>query len=191
MINAMRMLAVFLLAAGLAAPAAAAASKARAAAKLIGLDGKPAGHASFQQTSHGVLIEIELRGLQPGAHAIMIHTTASCDPKKFFTSAGPDFSLEPTKPHGFLAKGGARAGDLPNQFAAADGTLHASMITNAFSLGNGKKSIFDRDGASIIVHAKADDYTTQPDGNAGPRLACGTIVRTAGPRQRAPHRAHK
>jgi Cu-Zn family superoxide dismutase len=190
MINAMRVLAVCLLAAGLAAPAAAA-PKARAAARLIGLDGKPIGQASFQQTSHGVLIELELRGLQPGAHAIMIHTTAACDPKKLFTSAGPDFSFEPTKLHGFFVKGGPRAGDLPNQFAHADGTLHASTITNAFSLGNGKKSIFDRDGASIIVHAKADDYATQPDGNAGPRLACGTIVRTQGPRQRAPHRAHK
>jgi Cu-Zn family superoxide dismutase len=192
MINAMRLLAVFLLAAGLVAPADAAPS-ARATARLIGLDGKPAGRASFQQTSHGVLIEIELRGLRPGAHAIMIHTTASCDPKKLFTSAGPDFSLEPTKLHGFLVKGGPRAGDLPNQFAAADGTLHASMITNALSLGNGKKSIFDRDGASIIVHAKADDYVTQPDGDAGPRLACGTIIRTAAPgtRKGASHRTHK
>jgi len=190
--NMMVALAIFLLAAGLAAPAGAA-SKARAAAKLIGLDGKPMGRASFQQTSHGVLIEIELRGLPPGAHAIMIHTTASCDPKKLFTSAGPDVSFEPTKLHGFLVKGGPRPGDLPNQFAAADGTLHASMITNAFSLGNGKKSIFDRDGASIIVHAKADDYTTQPDGDAGPRLACGTIIRTVAPgtRKGASHRAHK
>ncbi|MGC9954090.1 MAG: superoxide dismutase family protein [Rhizomicrobium sp.] len=190
--NVMRVLVVFLLAAGLAVPAGAA-SKARAAAKLIGLDGSPVGRASFQQTSHGVLIEIELRTLQPGAHAIMIHTTASCDPKKLFTSAGPDLSFEPTKLHGFLVKGGPRPGDLPNQFAAADGTLHASMITNAFSLGNGKKSIFDRDGASIIVHAKADDYTTQPDGNAGPRLACGTIIRTVAPgsRKAGSHRTHK
>jgi Cu-Zn family superoxide dismutase len=192
MINTMRVLAVFLLAAGLAAPAAAA-PKAHAAAKLIGLDGKPMGRAGFQQTSHGVLIEIELRGLQPGAHAIMIHATAACDPKKLFTSAGPDFSFEPTKPHGFFVKGGPRAGDLPNQFAAADGTLHASTITNAFSLGNGKKSIFDRDGASIIVNANADDYATQPDGDAGPRLACGTIVRTVAPgsRKGASHRAHR
>ena len=191
--NAMRALVLFLLAVGLAAPSAAAASKAHAVAKLIGLDGKPAGRASFQQTSHGVLIEIELRGLQPGAHAIMIHTTAACDPKKLFTSAGPDFSFEPAKLHGFFVKGGPRPGDLPNQFAAADGTLHASTITNALSLGNGKKSIFDRDGASIIVHANADDYTTQPDGDAGPRLVCGTIIRTVAPgtRKGGSHRAHK
>ena len=53
--------------------------------------------------------------------------------------------------------------------------------------------LFDRDGASIIVHARADDYATQPDGNAGPRLACGTIIRTVAPgtRKGASHRAHK
>jgi Cu-Zn family superoxide dismutase len=190
--NVMRVVVVFLLAAGLAAPAVAA-SKAHAVAKLIALDGKDIGKANFLATSHGVLIEIELRGLQPGAHAIMIHTTASCDPQKLFTSAGLDFSFEPAKLHGFLVKGGPRPGDLPNQFAAADGTLHASMITNAFSLGNGKKSIFDHDGASIIVHAKADDYTSQPDGNAGPRLACGTIIRTVAPgsRKAGPRRKQK
>ena len=171
--------------------ATAAASKAHAVARLIGLDGKTTGQANFQATSHGVLIEIDVRGLTPGAHAIMIHTTASCDPKKLFTSSGPDLSFEPTKLHGYV-KGGPRPGDLPNQFAGDDGRLHASMLVNAFSLGNGKKSIFDRDGASIVVHARADDYATQPDGNAGPRIACGTIMRTVGPKARkgASHRTH-
>ena len=123
----------------------------------------------------------------------MIHTTASCDAKKLFTSAGPDLSFEPTKLHGFFVKGGPRPGDLPNQFAGQDGRLHASMIVNAFSLGNGKKSIFDRDGASIIVNARGDDYTTPPDGNAGPRIACGTIIRTVGPgtRKGGSRRTHK
>lgn len=182
---------VLLSASGLAAPALGAA-KAHAVAKLIGLDGKQVGQASFQQTSHGVLIELEVRGLAPGAHAVMLHTTASCDPKKLFTSAGPDFSFDPPKAHGYFAKGGPRAGDLPNQFAATDGTLHASMISNAFSLGNGKKTIFRPAGASIIVHARADDYTTPPDGNAGPRLACGTIIRTVAPgsRKAAARRKH-
>jgi len=183
---------ILLLALAAIGPAHAAA-KAHAVAQLIGLDGKPMGQAHFQQTSHGVLIEIDVRGLPPGAHAVMLHTTASCDPKKLFTSAGPDFSLEPAKLHGYLVKGGPRAGDLPNQFAGADGRLHANVIVNAFSLGNGKKSIFDRDGASIIVHGRADDYTTQPDGNAGPRLACGTIIRTIAPgtRKGGSHRTHR
>jgi Cu-Zn family superoxide dismutase len=53
-----------------------------------------------------------------------------------------------------------------------------------FALGNGKKSIFDRDGAAIIVHARADDYASQPAGNSGDRIACGVIVRTVGPKAR-------
>ncbi len=53
-----------------------------------------------------------------------------------------------------MVKGGPHPGDLPNQFASADGTLHASLLSNMFSLGNGKKSLFDRDGASIILHAR-------------------------------------
>ena len=178
--NFARAVIAFLLVVGFTAPTLAA-QKAQAVARLIGLDGKEMGKANFQATSHGVLIEIALRGLAPGAHAVMIHTTASCDPKTRFTSAGPDLAFEPTKLHGFLAKGGPRPGDLPSQFAGADGVLHATLITNAVSLGNGKKSIFDRDGASIIVNANADDYMSQPDGNSGPRVACGTIIRTIGP----------
>ncbi len=187
-----RHLVVCLLAAGLAAPAGAA-SKVQAFAKLIGLNGKEVGKADFLAVSRGVLIEIELRGLQPGAHAIMLHTSAACDPKKLFTSAGPDLNFDPPKPHGFLVKNGPRPGDLPNQFAAADGMLHATMISNSFSLGNGKKSIFDRDGVSIIVNAKGDDYTTQPDGNSGARIACGTIIRTQAPtaRNAASRRKHE
>lgn len=181
--NFARVVAAFLLAAGFAI-SAQGAKKAEAVARLTGLDGKEMGKAHFQATSHGVLIEIALHGLAPGGHAIMIHTTASCDPKTKFTSAGPDLAFEPQKLHGFLANGGPRPGDLPSQFAGADGELHATLITNAVSLGNGKKSLFDGDGASIIVNAKADDYTSQPDGNAGPRIACGTIIRTIGPGSR-------
>ena len=173
-------------------PVMAAASKARAVARLALRDGRPAGTASFVATSHGVLIELDLRGLTPGPHAIHIHTSGNCDAKVGFTSAGPDLSFEPTKLHGFLAPHGPHPGDLPNEFAAADGSLHASVISNAISLGNGKKSIFDRDGASLIVHAKADDYVSQPAGNAGERVACGVIIRTAAPgaRKGAKRKAH-
>jgi Cu-Zn family superoxide dismutase len=177
----------------LSPPALAAASKARAIAKLAGTDGAAMGTASFTATSHGVLIQFDLKGLSPGVHAIHIHTSGNCDPKVAFTSAGPHFSPEPNKMHGYLAAHGVHAGDLPNQFAASDGTLHASVISNAFSLGNGKKSLFDRDGASIVVHAKGDDYVSQPAGNSGDRVACGVIMRTVAPgsRKGPKHRTHK
>lgn len=171
----------------------AAASKARAIAHLTARDGKSVGTANFIATSHGVLIEYDLKGLAPGAHAIHIHTSGNCDAKVAFTSAGPDLSFEPTKAHGFLAPHGPHPGDLPNEFAANDGTLHASVIDNQISLGNGKKSIFDRDGASLIVHAKADDYVSQPAGSSGDRIACGVIERTVAPgaRKGVKRKAHK
>ena len=172
-------------------PAIGAASKARAIAKMIGADGQPAGSVTFTATSHGVLMVLDLKGLTPGAHGIHIHTSGNCDPKAAFTSAGPHFSDDAKKMHGYLAEHGMHAGDLPNQFAASDGTLHATAISNAFSLGNGKKSIFDRDGASIIVTAGADDYRSQPDGRSGGRVACGVIMRTVAPGARPHGGAHR
>src|ERR1700743_3354928 len=145
--------------------AEAAASKARAVANLKTASGEAAGAITFAATSHGVLITYDLKGLTPGPHASHLHTSGNCDPKVAFTSAGPDLSFDPTKMHGYFAQHGPHAGDLPNEFAAADGTLKASTISNAFSLGNGKKSIFDRDGASIVVNARGDDYVSQPNGN--------------------------
>ena len=176
----------------LAAAPGLAAQKPHAAAKMSGLDGAALGTIDFAQTNHGVMITFDLHGLTPGAHGIHVHTSGNCDAKTKFTSAGPHFSPEP-KNHGFMVKGGPHPGDLPNQFADAQGALHASTLTNMFSLGNGKKSIFDRDGASIIVHAKADDFASQPAGNSGDRVACGVIVRTVGPAQRkgAKRNAHK
>jgi len=176
------------------APAAmAAASKARAVAKLSGLDGSAMGTVTFTATSHGVLMQFDLKGLTPGVHGIHIHTSGNCDAKVAFTSAGPHFSPAPGKMHGYLAPHGIHAGDLPNEFAATDGTLRAIIISNAFSIGNGKKSIFDRDGASIIIDARGDDYFSQPSGNAGDRVACGVIMRTIAPgsRKGGAHRTHK
>jgi Cu-Zn family superoxide dismutase len=160
---------------------ATAALKARAIAHLTGLDGKPAGTVDFAGLNHGVLVTFDLHDLAPGAHGIHLHTSGNCDAKSGFTAAGPILSLAPGKKHGFLAEGGPEAGDLPNQFAGADGRLHASVVTNSFTLGNGKKSIFDRDGVAIIIDQRGDDYRTQPLGNAGNRIACGVIVRTRGP----------
>ena len=167
-----RISAVTLLGLVLAAAPAAAAQKAKAIARLASLAGKPVGTAEFAAVNRGVLITFDLHDLPPGAHAIHLHTSGNCDAKSGFTAAGRILTLIPGKQHGFLAEGGPEAGDLPNQFAGADGRLHASVIANGFSLGNGKRSIFDRDGVALIVDARGDDYRTQPLGNAGDRIAC-------------------
>jgi Cu-Zn family superoxide dismutase len=169
------------LAAGLTMAATAGPT---ASARMIDGAGRPAGEAHFRAAPHGVLIEVRVTGLTPGPHAVLIHANGACDPRTGFASAGPVLDFELGRPHGYFAKGGPKPGDLPLQFAAADGTLHASLYSTAISLGDGKRSIFGRNGVSIIVHASSDDYLTQPDGRAGARLACGTIIRAAQPRKR-------
>ena len=166
--------------------------KAHAVADFVGTNGSTIGHADFSQTSHGVLIEIELHGLTPGPHAVHVDSVGICDSRKQFSSAGSHLSLEP-RAHGYFARGGPHEGDLPNQFAAQDGSVHATTISNAFTLGNGTKSIFGRQGASIVLDAAADDYWSQPAGNSGRRVACGVIKRTIAPGTRkAPERqTHK
>ena len=168
-----------LFAALLAVPAMA---KPRAVAHLKGLDGKPVGTVTLLAVNRGVLIQFDLSDLPPGAHGVHLHVSGNCDPKTGFTSAGPILSVGAvTKRHGFLAEGGPLAGDLPNQFAGADGRLHAETLAPGFSLGNGKRSIFDKDGVAIIVDQRGDDYRSQPMGESGARIACGVVIRTQGP----------
>jgi Cu-Zn family superoxide dismutase len=184
----MTRLIALLAALSLLAPPALAAQKAHATARLAGLDGKALGTAEFSAVNHGVLIVLDLHDLPPGAHGVHLHVSGNCDAKSSFTKAGPILSTVPGKQHGYLAEGGPEAGDLPNQFAGADGRLHASMVTTAFTLGNGKKSIFDRDGVALILDQRGDDYRTQPLGNAGNRIACGVVMRTIGPASRKRHK---
>ncbi|HZQ40359.1 MAG TPA: superoxide dismutase family protein [Rhizomicrobium sp.] len=179
-----RPLILCVLALGLVSEPAMAARKAHAIARLVGRESKPVGMVDFATVTRGVLITFDLHDLPPGPHGIHLHTSGNCDAKSAFTAAGPILTLIPGKQHGFLAEGGPEAGDLPNQFAGADGRLHASTLTSAFSLGNGKRSIFDRDGVAVIVDARGDDYRTQPLGNAGDRIACGVVIRTVGPATR-------
>ncbi|MES2293255.1 MAG: superoxide dismutase family protein [Pseudomonadota bacterium] len=167
---------------GIAVLAAPACAKPRAVAHLKALDGKPVGTVNFQTVDRGVLIEFDLANLPPGPHGIHLHVSGNCDPKTGFTSAGPILGLGPViRKHGFLAEGGPLAGDLPNQFAGADGHLHAQTLVNSFGLGNGKRSIFDRDGVAIIVDQRGDDYRSQPMGESGARIACGVVIRTQAP----------
>lgn len=164
--------------------AIAATAGPTASARMIDGTGHQIGEARLRGTPHGVLIELRASGLPPGPHAVQIHAAGACDPKTGFASAGPVLDFGLGRPHGYFAKGGPKPGDLPLQFAGADGTLHVSLYSTAISLGEGKRSIFGRDGVSLIIHADSDDYFTQPDGRAGARIACGTIVRTSPPKSR-------
>jgi Cu-Zn family superoxide dismutase len=72
---------------------------------------------------------------------------------------------------------GSHAGDMPNLHVPASGELVVEIANPAISLVKGQpNSVFDADGSAIVVHAKADDYRSDPAGNAGDRIACGVIV---------------
>jgi Cu-Zn family superoxide dismutase len=63
-------------------------------------------------------------------------------------------------------------GDMGNIIADDKGVAHLEITDKMMSF-EGKNSII---GRGVIVHAKEDDLVSQPVGNAGARVACGTIA---------------
>ena len=150
-----------------------------AVAEIRNTSGQTVGTATFTQAGNVVRILLEARSLPPGPHAVHVHAVGKCEPPDF-NSAGPHFN--PTnKQHGALNPQGPHAGDLPNLTVAPDGTGRMETTTEQLSLGSGPTSVWDADGSVIIVHANADDFKTDPTGNAGARIACGVLVKAPGP----------
>ena len=153
-----------------------------AEAALESPDGDPVGTVAFRQTATGVLIMAEVNGLSPGGHAFIVHEVGTCTPD--FNAAGDHFNPEDAE-HGFIHPswkrgGGTRGhgGDLPNIYAASDGSARADFFTVGLTLDRGPRhSVFDADGSAIIVHAKPDAYGEE-ESDTGDRVACG-IIRAA------------
>jgi Cu-Zn family superoxide dismutase len=144
-----------------------------AKAPLKSADGKDAGTVTLTQTPSGVLIAFALKGIAPGEHAFHVHAVGKCEPP--FTSAGGHFNPG-NKKHGMMAADGQHAGDMPNLHVPANGELMAEVLNAAITLEKGKpNSVFDNDGSALVIHAKADDYKSDPAGDAGDRIACGVI----------------
>jgi Cu-Zn family superoxide dismutase len=160
----------------LALSAPALASDA-ARADLKDAQGRSIGTASLSEAaSGGVLLKMSLDGVAPGEHAFHIHETGKCEGD--FKSAGGHFSPGGHK-HGVLVDGGAHAGDLPNLHVPDTGRLTVELFARDVTLKPGAShSLFDADGSALIVHEGADDYTSQPAGDAGARIACGVVTKS-------------
>ncbi len=136
-------------------------------------NGKEVGEANLTQVKLGVLIRLSVKGIEPGEHAFHVHAVGKCEPP--FTSAGGHFNPASHK-HGLEAPQGAHAGDMPNLFVPQSGDLKTEVLNTMITLAKGQpNSVFDADGSALVIHAKADDYKSQPAGDAGERLACGAV----------------
>lgn len=156
----------------LLAPALAVAEGTDASADMKDREGKRIGTITLTTTPHGVLMKGELSQLPPGPHGFHVHAIGKCEPP--FTSAGGHWDAGGHK-HGFEAASGPHAGDLPNLHVSRDGTVVVDAFASGATLTGGANSMLDQDGAALVIHAKADDYKTDPAGDSGDRIVCGVI----------------
>lgn len=145
----------------------------KATAPLVAKSGSSvAGVISFQQAGQGVIVSGSLTGLKPNQeHGFHVHDKGDCSSADGMSAAG---HFNPNgKPHGHHTGAAKHAGDMPNLKADASGVAKFEYKLNGLTVDAGPTSVV---GRGLIVHANPDDYTSQPVGNAGGRLACGVIV---------------
>jgi len=133
-----------------------------------------------------VKVELEVKGLPDGRHAVHIHEVGACEP---CSAAGGHHDPGPagqSRPDS--AMDAIPATDINHPFHMGDlinldvrngvGTLRHT--TNRVTLAPGRLSIFDADGSAIVVHTQADTYCDEESDlkkgcAGGAREACGVI----------------
>ncbi|MDN2567746.1 superoxide dismutase family protein [Aquibium sp. A9E412] len=157
------------------AGAAAQSTEGRtASANMINTDEVSVGTVTFNETRSGMLhVIVEMTDLPAGPHGFHVHETGTCDPADGFKSAGGHYAAG--KDHGIASESGPHPGDFPNVQVAANGVLVAEFFTDRLSIADGDNPLNDADGSAVVVHSGQDDYTSQPSGEAGERIACGIV----------------
>ncbi len=132
------------------------------------------GSATFVEKKGEVTFVAKISGLKPGVHAIHIHEKSDCSAADGSSAGG---HWNPTfKKHGKWGVGEYHKGDIGNFTADEKGNGTITLTTNEWCIGCGDvtKDIL---GKGLIVHQDADDFVTQPTGNAGGRVACSAIIK--------------
>jgi Cu-Zn family superoxide dismutase len=129
-----------------------------------------AGTVSVTPQPSGVtVVKIDLKGVPAGEHGVHIHETGDCSAADFSSAGG---HLANGMQHGVMVEGGPHPGDMPNAVVGEDGVLSATYFMPDLT----PELLMDDDGAGFIVHSGADDYVSQPSGDAGSRIACAVLV---------------
>lgn len=133
------------------------------------------GKITVMAMADGVHLTGEVGGLPANStHGFHVHEKGDCSAADA-SSAGPHFNPGSTA-HGKAESGTHHAGDMDNVAADSQGVARINVHLAGVTLGGGAAN--DIAGRALIVHAAPDDYTSQPAGNAGARVACGIITVT-------------
>lgn len=156
----------------LAAGCASRAEPPTATAMLNPTRGETAnGLVRMAQEGDRVVVRARVAGLVPNReHGFHVHEKGDCSAADA-SSAGEHFNPH-AQPHG-PQHAEHHAGDLPSLKADAAGVAATSFEVKGTLLGAGASDLI---GKALVVHADPDDYTTQPSGNSGRRIACGVIA---------------
>ena len=132
------------------------------------------GTVVFAALDRGVRIKGEVRGLVPGSeHGFHVHEKGDCASNG--DASGGHFN--PTGvTHGKFGAPGSHAGELPSLVADNAGVARFSLDDQSLSMTEGADN--NVVGRALIVHRDSDDFTTQPSGNSGPRIACAIVTRS-------------
>jgi Cu-Zn family superoxide dismutase len=131
------------------------------------------GDIVFTALDTRVRVAGEVRGLAPGTeHGFHIHEKGDCGDNG--NASGGHFNPAGGT-HGKFAAAGSHAGELPSLVADDKGIARFAVDVPSISLTEGASN--NVIGRALVVHLNRDDFTSQPAGNSGPRIACALITR--------------
>lgn len=141
---------------------------------MINQEGDSMGTATFEEAANGVILTLELEGLEEGEYGFHIHEYGKATPPTFMDALG---HFNPTDAnHGIHAEGGPHIGDFPNLIVGKDGKVNIVLVVSNVSLNpEAPYTLRTENGTSLIIHEGPDDYVTQPIGTAGYGMIGGVI----------------